>query len=278
MRTPRSWPNAAGEGGGRRSPAQRPLQRCCVQQLSGYIGSTADVPASPHVVADVDRQPTPQRQPAKVFMVKVFGCRLAYENRPSTNPRGCVSDLWRFRLLAEGDDGGVGSAMTPRRMRRARLCARRSVESDLAARDVQAFSQVPGERRADGVRRNLAFGPRLRRHVALTGICRPALWPPRVRRQSLCPFSTPRRIHADSDRPQRYRNSPRSLKHARLNKPMTRSSPCEGGPESIGAIWRDIDRMMTALTAASARRLNIASSVCCNAKLIETVQHSVMTH
>ena len=174
--------------------------------------------------------------------------------------------------------GGVGSAMTPRRMRRARLCARRSVESDLAARDVQAFSQVPGERRADGVRRNLAFGPRLRRHVALTGICRPALWPPRVRRQSLCPFSTPRRIHADSDRPQRYRNSPRSLKHARLNKPMTRSSPCEGGPESIGAIWRDIDRMMTALTAASARRLNIASSVCCNAKLIETVQHSVMTH
>ena len=86
--------------------------------------------------------------------VKVFGCLQAYENRPSTNPRGCVNDLWGFGLLAERDDGGVGSAITPRRMRRARLCARRSVESELAAGDVHAFSQGPGERRADGGRRN----------------------------------------------------------------------------------------------------------------------------
>src|SRR5450631_2388492 len=82
--------------------------------------------------------------------VKVVGCLRAYENRPSTNPRGCVSDLWRFRLLAERDDCGVGSAITPRRMLRARLCARRSVESELAAFDVHAFGQGPGERRADG--------------------------------------------------------------------------------------------------------------------------------
>ncbi len=41
-------------------------------------------------------------------LVKVFGCRLAYENRPSTNPRGCVNDLWGFRLFAEGDDGDGG--------------------------------------------------------------------------------------------------------------------------------------------------------------------------
>jgi hypothetical protein len=94
------------------------------------------------------------------------------ENRPSTNPRGCVSDLWGFRLLAERDDGGVGSAIMPRRMRRARLCARRSVESDLAARDVQAFSQVPGERRADGGRRKNEPTPRWkdpRRRRAMTG-------------------------------------------------------------------------------------------------------------
>src|SRR5450631_2010181 len=86
--------------------------------------------------------------------VKVFGCLQAYENRPSTNPRGCVNDLWGFRLLAERDDGGVGSAITPRRMQRARSCARRSVESLLAAGDVHAIGQSPGERRADGGRRN----------------------------------------------------------------------------------------------------------------------------
>ena len=37
----------------------------------------------------------------------------AYENRPSTNPRACGAGLWGFRVLAERDDGGVGSAMAP---------------------------------------------------------------------------------------------------------------------------------------------------------------------
>jgi hypothetical protein len=87
-------------------------------------------------------------------MVKVFGCRLANENRPSTNPRGCVNDLWGFQLFAEDDDGGGGSAITPRRMQRARFCARRPVESLLAAGEVHAIGQGPGERRADGGRRN----------------------------------------------------------------------------------------------------------------------------
>jgi hypothetical protein len=32
-------------------------------------------------------------------MVKVFGCRQAYENRPCTNPRGCGDGLWGFRVL-----------------------------------------------------------------------------------------------------------------------------------------------------------------------------------
>jgi hypothetical protein len=87
-------------------------------------------------------------------LVKVFGCRLAYENRPSTNPRACGNDLWGFRLLPERYGSNVGSAMAPTGTRRVRLGARRSVESELAARDVQAFSQGPGERRADGGRRN----------------------------------------------------------------------------------------------------------------------------
>jgi hypothetical protein len=86
--------------------------------------------------------------------VKVFGCRSAYENRPSTNPRGCVGDLWGFRLLAERDDGRVGWAITPRRMQPASHCARRAWESQLPARDVQALGQSPGERRADAGRRD----------------------------------------------------------------------------------------------------------------------------
>src|SRR5271168_568560 len=86
-------------------------------------------------------------------LVKVFACLQAYANRPSTNPRGCVNDLWGCGLLVERDDGGVGSAITPRRMRGARLCARGSVGSELTARDVRAFSQCPGERRADDGRR-----------------------------------------------------------------------------------------------------------------------------
>jgi hypothetical protein len=58
-----------------------------------------------------------------VTLVKVFGCRLAYENRPSTNPRGCVNDLWGFRFLPERDYGGAGAVTGRTGMRRLRLCA-----------------------------------------------------------------------------------------------------------------------------------------------------------
>src|SRR5215217_5765257 len=37
-------------------------------------------------------------------MVKVFGCREAYENRPSTIPRVRGGELWRFRLLSRCAD------------------------------------------------------------------------------------------------------------------------------------------------------------------------------
>jgi hypothetical protein len=58
-------------------------------------------------------------------MVKVFGCRPspvarlgmgpAYENRPSTNPRGCSDGLWGFRVLLGCGDGGTGWALEPAR-------------------------------------------------------------------------------------------------------------------------------------------------------------------
>ena len=87
-------------------------------------------------------------------MVKVFGCRRAYENRPSTNPRACVDSLWGFRLLPERDDGCVGLAMAPTGTRRVRFCAERSLDLELAACDVHAFSHGPCEMRADDGRRN----------------------------------------------------------------------------------------------------------------------------
>jgi hypothetical protein len=58
-------------------------------------------------------------------LVKVFGCRPspvarlgmgpAYENRPSTNPRGCGDGLWGFRVLLGCGDGGTGWALEPAR-------------------------------------------------------------------------------------------------------------------------------------------------------------------
>jgi hypothetical protein len=44
-------------------------------------------------------------------MVKVFGCRQAYENRPCRNPRGCGVGLWGFRVLLGRGDGETGSAL-----------------------------------------------------------------------------------------------------------------------------------------------------------------------
>jgi len=44
-------------------------------------------------------------------LVKVFGCREAYENRPSTNPRAARAELWGFVVLPARSDGGRGIAM-----------------------------------------------------------------------------------------------------------------------------------------------------------------------
>jgi hypothetical protein len=44
-------------------------------------------------------------------MVKVFGCREAYENRPCTNPRVCGDGLWGFRVLPGYCGFGTGSAL-----------------------------------------------------------------------------------------------------------------------------------------------------------------------
>jgi len=53
------------------------------------------------------------RSPQAAALVKVFGCRQAYENRPSTNPRGCGDGLWGFRILPVRGDGAIGAAARP---------------------------------------------------------------------------------------------------------------------------------------------------------------------
>lgn len=44
-------------------------------------------------------------------MVKVFGCRQAYENRPCTNLRACGDSLWGFQVLPVCGDGDPDEAM-----------------------------------------------------------------------------------------------------------------------------------------------------------------------
>jgi hypothetical protein len=45
------------------------------------------------------------------IMVKVFGCRQAYENRPCTNPRVCGGGLWGFQVLRSRCGFETGSVL-----------------------------------------------------------------------------------------------------------------------------------------------------------------------
>jgi len=56
-------------------------------------------------------------------MVKVFGCRSAYENRPSTNPRACGDGLWGFQVLPGRGDGMAGAAVRSAGISRVRFFA-----------------------------------------------------------------------------------------------------------------------------------------------------------
>jgi hypothetical protein len=81
------------------------------------------------------------------FMVKVFGCRQAYENRPCTNPRGCGDGLWGFRVLLCCGDGEPGSTPELAGTCRVRFFARRSVDRDLATAHIQSCRADRGEER-----------------------------------------------------------------------------------------------------------------------------------
>jgi hypothetical protein len=50
-------------------------------------------------------------RPLAARMVKVFGCRQAYENRPCTNPRVCGGGLWGFQVLRSRCGFETGSVL-----------------------------------------------------------------------------------------------------------------------------------------------------------------------
>src|ERR1700734_1969182 len=66
-------------------------------------------------------------------MVKVFGCRQAYENRPCTNPRGCGDGLWGFRVLPGLCGFGTGSVLGLAGTWRGNFSATRTVDREPAA-------------------------------------------------------------------------------------------------------------------------------------------------
>jgi len=83
-------------------------------------------------------------------MVKVFGCRQAFENRPSTNPRACGDGLWGFRFLAWRDDGGIAAAMLPAGPSWVRFFAAWPLDRDLAGCEFRSFCRYLGEGRVCG--------------------------------------------------------------------------------------------------------------------------------
>jgi hypothetical protein len=82
--------------------------------------------------------------------VKVFGCREASENRPSTNPRGCGDGLWGFRVLRGWDGCEAGSVRRLAAAPCVRFVAWRMVDWEQAAAERQQLSADPNARRALG--------------------------------------------------------------------------------------------------------------------------------
>jgi hypothetical protein len=70
-------------------------------------------------------------------MVKVFGCREAYENRPSTNPRAGGDGLWGFRVLPSCGDGSIGTTTRSAETWWVRFFATWALNRELAAAEIQ---------------------------------------------------------------------------------------------------------------------------------------------
>jgi len=83
-------------------------------------------------------------------MVKVFGCREAYENRPSMNPRGCGDGLWGFRVLRGWGSCVSGSVLLVAAAWCARFAAEQRVDRDPVAAESRRVSADPDARQTLG--------------------------------------------------------------------------------------------------------------------------------
>jgi hypothetical protein len=80
--------------------------------------------------------------------VKVFGCREANENRPSTNPRAGGDGLWGFGLLPSRGDGGDSVAMASTWVEMVWLMTGLALNRQFAAADVPVSHTDFSHRRA----------------------------------------------------------------------------------------------------------------------------------
>src|ERR1700739_1076808 len=102
----------------------------------GWV-SAGPLPDAPHWIPDIR---------LAAAMVKVFGCRQASENRPSTNPRGCGDGLWGFRVLRGWFGCAAGLVRPLAAARCVRFVAWRMVDREPAAAETQQLSADPGAR------------------------------------------------------------------------------------------------------------------------------------
>lgn len=83
-------------------------------------------------------------------MVKVFGCREAYENLPSTNSRAACADLWGFPVLTGRGDGVAGVVIGSSASWRGRFFVWRAVARPIGAAEIGSFRPVLGDGHALG--------------------------------------------------------------------------------------------------------------------------------
>jgi len=84
------------------------------------------------------------------YLVKVFGCRQASENRPSRNPRRCGHGLWGFRVLRGRSSCAAGPVRRLAAARCIRFVAWRMVAWEPAAVGRQQLSADPNVERTLG--------------------------------------------------------------------------------------------------------------------------------
>lgn len=110
-----------------------PPIRCGREEAADSVGQNVQH-EPPYASVCFRAAPAP---PVATAMVKVFGCRQASENRPSTNPRGCGDGLWGFRVLRGWGSCAAGSVWPLAGARCVRFVVQRMMDCEPAAPERQ---------------------------------------------------------------------------------------------------------------------------------------------